>query len=74
MDARSRLIDSLRREGVTATQASEATGRSYVAAWKWFNGKTLPDTESIRRLVKAFQFLAGDAVDLVLPRSGERAA
>ncbi len=73
MSARARLVEALRELNYSPTEIARrlsqvGTPRSDVAVWKWLNGQTLPDSESVQALVAAFPELTPYAIETVLPR------
>jgi transcriptional regulator with XRE-family HTH domain len=76
MNARIRLIEALRALGLGPSEIARrltevGTPRSDVAVWKWLNGVTLPDNESIQGLATAFPTLAPYAIETVARRPAE---
>ena len=74
MNTRTRLVEALRELGLSTSEIARrltnvGTPRSQVAVWKWLNGDTLPDNESIQGLATAFPVLAGFAFDTVARRN-----
>jgi predicted transcriptional regulator len=69
-DARVRLVQELNRRssGLSQHALGKLVGRSQPAVRDWLIGKSLPDHDSIRRIVAAFPDLTPYAVDVILTR------
>jgi transcriptional regulator with XRE-family HTH domain len=69
-DPRAPLVRELDRcrNGMSQRQLADKVGRSQPSVRDWLIGKTLPDHESIRRIVAAFPDLYPYAVDVITTR------
>jgi transcriptional regulator with XRE-family HTH domain len=71
MNPRARIVQELKNTALSQREIARRVGRSQVSVCRWFNGRTLPDADSLQRIVAAYPQLAPYAIDAVIPHRTE---